>query len=127
MGRRIGKARIIAVKIFECLYPNPTPLPFADLFEYVEFDEPGARVADRAKWKYFNKKVEELEAVKAHALKKERKRQRERERAKKIEQLETYQKRFENAASHKKREGRSSRLKELIESISLAEDHGTNF
>ncbi|KJH52171.1 hypothetical protein DICVIV_01636 [Dictyocaulus viviparus] len=46
------------------------------------------RLADRTKWKYFNKKVEELEVVKASALKQERKRQGDCERTMVLNQLE---------------------------------------
>ncbi|KAK6019531.1 hypothetical protein OSTOST_14831, partial [Ostertagia ostertagi] len=46
------------------------------------------RLADRNKWKDFNKTVEELEVVKARALKEEKKRQRDLERARERRELE---------------------------------------
>ncbi|KAK6756560.1 hypothetical protein RB195_014775 [Necator americanus] len=54
------------------------------------------RLQDRKKWKFFNKRVEELEVVKARALKQERKRLRDQERAKERDELEakTFSKEF---------------------------------
>ncbi|EYC08245.1 hypothetical protein Y032_0067g7 [Ancylostoma ceylanicum] len=61
---------------------------------YVEINR--MRLEDRAKWKFFNQKVEELEVVKARALKQERKRLRDNERAKERDELEakTFSKEF---------------------------------